>query len=261
MTKENKDNKKKIESRPTPTPQDKKKTKLQENETSSKKGLPSVPLPSFCAVKAGMARIFDSEGNHIPVTVLKLIPNYISQVKTKAKDHYEAYQIAFGEKREKLLNRPLKGHLRAGNVKKNLTCFFEVRVDKADPAHLGSEVSLKNFSESSFVDATGISKGKGLQGVIKRWNFSQGPRSHGSRFHRTGGAVGNRTAPGRIWKNKKMPGHMGDERKTVQNLQIVGMNTVGGYLLLKGPVPGSKNGLIRISQAVKKSAQILRKSS
>ncbi len=212
----------------------------------------SVALSGFYGVKAGMTRIFDDTGNNVPVTVIKLVPNFITQVKTLDKDGYEAYQVGYGEKREKLLTKPTKGILAKAKVKKNLTHFSEVKVGEVDPANLGKEISLENFPSSTFVDVTGTSKGKGFQGVIKRWNFAQGPLSHGSKFHRTGGSIGNRATPGRVWKNKKMPGHMGVAKRTVQNLQVVEVNQEKGYLLIKGSVPGAKNSFVRINKAIKR---------
>lgn len=212
----------------------------------------SVELSTFYGVKEGMTRIFDEDGNHVPVTVIRLIPNIITQVKTSETDGYEAYQVGFNEKRPKLLTKPVKGHLGKAKVEKNLTRFSEVRVDGVDAANLGKEVSLDAFTPSTYIDVTGISKGKGFQGVIKRYGFACGPMTHGSKFHRTGGSIGNRATPGRVWKNKKMPGHMGAKKRTVQNLQIVEMNKEKGYALVKGAVPGAKNGFVQISKAVKK---------
>ena len=213
--------------------------------------VPSVALPAFYGVKAGMTRIFDDSGNHVPVTVVKIVPNFITQVKTLQKDGYEAYQIAYFEKREKLVSKPVKGILAKAKVEKNLTRFSELRTGKVDTAHLGGCVSLDHFPSSTLVDVTGISQGKGFQGVIKRWNFSQGPLSHGSKFHRTGGSIGNRATPGKVWKNKKMPGHMGAVRRTVQNLRVVEVNHEKGYMLIRGAVPGAKNGLVRVCRATK----------
>lgn len=212
----------------------------------------SVALPSFYGVKEGMTRIFDDEGNHVPVTVIRLVPNVITQVKTAENDGYEAYQVGYYEKRPKLLNRPTKGHLSKAKVDKNLTRFAEIRIDGVDSSNVGKEVSLESFAPSTYIDVTGTSKGKGFQGVIKRYGFACGPMSHGSKFHRTGGSIGNRATPGRVWKNKKMPGHMGAKKRTVQNLQIVEINTEKGYALVRGAVPGAKNSFVKISKAVKK---------
>ncbi|MDC1174376.1 50S ribosomal protein L3 [Bacteriovoracaceae bacterium] len=218
-----------------------------ESKTSS-----TLALPAFFGVKAGMTRIFDEAGNHVPVTVIKLIDNYVSQVKTTEKDGYEAYQISYGQKREKLVNKPTKGHLAKAKIDVANTRYTELKASGVDTANLGKTLSLEEFKPSTMVDVTGTSKGKGFQGVIKRWNFACGPMSHGSKFHRTGGSIGNRATPGKVWKNKKMPGHMGVVRKTIQNLQVVEVNQDKGYLLIKGSVPGSKNGFVRIAKAIKK---------
>ncbi len=211
-----------------------------------------VSLPSVFGVKAGMTRIFDEAGNHVPVTVIKLIPNFISQVKTQEKDGYSAYQIGYGEKREKLVTTPVKGQLKKAGIANHLTKFAELRSDEVSEESLGKEVSLENFVASTWVDVTGTSKGKGFAGVMKKYNFAGGPASHGHKFHRTTGSIGNRATPGKVWKNKKMPGHMGVVTKTIQNLQIVELNEEQGYLLIKGSVPGSKNGFVKIAKAVKK---------
>lgn len=211
-----------------------------------------VSLPAIYGLKAGMTRIFDESGKNVPVTVIKLIPNLISQVKTTETDGYNAYQIAYGEKREKLVSTPVKGQLKKANIDKNLTKFAELKADEVVAENLGKEVSLENFTASTFVDVTGTTKGKGFAGVMKRYNFSGGPASHGHKFHRTTGSIGNRATPGRVFKQKKMPGHMGVITKTVQNLQVVEINEEQGYMLIKGSIPGSKNGFVRIAKALKK---------
>ncbi len=221
-------------------------------ETKSVDATDAVSLNTFFGKKAGMTRIFDESGNHVPVTVIELIPNHITQVKTNDKDGYEAYQVGYYAKREKLITKPAKGHLAKASVSENYARFSEVKADSYDASALGKEVSLEAFAPASYVDVTGVSKGKGFAGPIKRHNFAGGPATHGSKFHRRGGSIGNRATPGKVWKNKKMPGHMGAEKKTIQNIKIVEVNTDKGYLLLKGSVPGAKNGFVRISKAIKK---------
>lgn len=212
----------------------------------------TIGLNSFYGVKSGMTRIFDESGNHVPVTVIKLIPNFISQVKTPEKDGYSAYQVAYYQKREKLISSPKQGHLAKANIEKNFARLAEVRVPNSNAEDLGKEVDLTNFEKNTFIDVTGFSKGKGFAGVIKRYGFQGGPATHGSHFHRTTGSIGNRATPGRVFKLKKMPGHMGAKNRTVQNLKVVELNTKQGYLLIKGSIPGSKNGFVRISKAIKK---------
>lgn len=218
--------------------------------TNTKAG--KIALNAFYGQKAGMTRIFDKDGNHVPVTVIKLIPNIITQVKTQDKDGYTAYQVGFYEKREKLLTKPIKGHLKKAQVDAFTSRFAEVKVDKADPSVLGQRISLESFAPATYIDVTGVSKGKGFQGVIKRFNFAGGPAAHGSHFHRTPGSIGCRATPARVFKQKKMPGHMGDQTKTVQNLVVVEVNEEKGYLLIKGSVPGAKNGFVRVAKARKK---------
>jgi large subunit ribosomal protein L3 len=211
-----------------------------------------IALDAVYGVKAGMTRVFDENGNHIPVTVVKIIPNLITQVKTTDKDGYNAYQVGYGEKREALLNKPNKGILAKAGVSQNVTNFSEIKSDAVDAANLGKEISIDQFKAGTYVDVTGESKGKGFAGVMKRYNFRGGPGSHGSHFHRRVGSIGNRATPGRVFKNKKMPGHMGTDNKTIQNIVVVEANLEKGYLLLKGSVPGAKEGFIRISKALKK---------
>ncbi len=212
----------------------------------------SVSLDSFFGVKAGMTRIFDEAGNHVPVTVIKLIPNHITQVKTSDKDGYEAYQVGYYEKKESLVLKPTKGHLAKANVENNYVKFAEIRLDSVDASKVGSQVAVDTFTTDSYVDITGTTKGKGFQGVMKRHNFQGGPGAHGSKFHRTTGSIGNRATPGRVWKNKKMPGHMGCDKQTIQNIKVVEVNTEKGYMLVKGSIPGSKNGFVKVSKALKK---------
>lgn len=212
-----------------------------------------VSLPTFFGIKAGMTRIFDANGNHVPVTVVKLIPNVISQVKTQEKDGYNAYQIAFHEKRETLLTSPVKGQLKKAGISQNLSHFAEIKVDAAVAESLGKELSVDAFKADAFVDITGVSKGKGFQGVMKRYNFQGGPAAHGSHFHRRPGSIGCRATPARVFAEKKMPGQMGNETVTTQNIQVVEVNTQEGYMLVKGSVPGGKNGFLRIATAIKKS--------
>lgn len=214
-----------------------------------------VALPEFFGVKAGMTRIFDKTGNHVSVSVIKIIPNVISQVKTAEKDGYAAYQVAYNEKREKLVMKPTKGHLKKANISSNLTKFSEITTKEVNVEGLGKEISLEKFTPTTYIDVTGISKGKGFQGVIKRYNFAGGPEAHGSHFHRRPGSIGNRATPARVFKEKKLPGHMGSAKVTIQNLQIVEVNEQNGYILVKGSVPGAKNGFVRVSLSVKKGKE------
>ncbi len=211
-----------------------------------------VSIDSFYGVKSGMTRIFDENGNHVPVTVIKLIPNVITQVKTNETDGYSAYQLGYGEKREKLIISPIKGHLKKANIALNLSKFSEVKAENAQVENLGKQIAIDSFTAGTYIDVTAESKGKGFAGVQKRYNFAGGPASHGSHFHRRVGSIGNRATPGRVFKNKKMPGHMGVEVVTLQNLKVVEVNQEKGYLLVKGSIPGGKEGFVKISKALKK---------
>jgi large subunit ribosomal protein L3 len=212
-----------------------------------------VSLPAFYGIKAGMTRIFDKAGNQVPVTVVKLIPNIISQLKTADKDGYNAYQVAYNEKREILVPKPIKGHTKKAGISQILSKLSEIKTDNLEEDALGKEISVDQFNAGVYVDVTGTSKGKGFAGVMKRHNFQGGPAAHGSTFHRTTGSIGNRATPGRVFAQKKMPGHMGVDVQTIQNLQIVELNESQGYMLIKGSVPGAKNGFIRIAKAIKKA--------
>lgn len=212
-----------------------------------------ISLPAFYGIKAGMTRIFDTNGNHVPVTVVKLIPNVISQVKTAEKDGYTAYQVAYNEKRNSLITSPVKGHLKKATIEKTFSEFAEIKVDSVSADALGKEASLDQFPVATFIDVTGPSKGKGFAGVMKRYNFQGGPAAHGSHFHRRPGSIGCRATPARVFANKKMPGHLGVETSTVQNIQVVEVNLEAGYMLVKGSIPGSKNGFVKIMKSVKKA--------
>jgi large subunit ribosomal protein L3 len=212
-----------------------------------------VSLPAFYGIKAGMTRIFDQNGNHVPVTVIKLIPNVISQVKTQENDGYSAYQVAFNEKRQSLATSPAQGHLKKANIEKHLSELAEIKVAQVSSEAIGKEASLEQFPVSTYVDVTAPSKGKGFAGVMKRYNFQGGPAAHGSHFHRRPGSIGCRATPARVFANKKMPGHLGVETSTVQNIQVVEVNLEAGYMLLKGSVPGSKNGFVKVAKSVKKA--------
>jgi large subunit ribosomal protein L3 len=212
----------------------------------------SIALKSFFGVKAGMTRIFDNDkGIQVPVTVIKLIPNIVTRVKTEEKDGYAAYQVGYGEKREKLVKKPVLGALKKNNINEKVTRFFEIKDNEANAESVGAKVNYEGFDVNSIVDVTSISKGKGFAGVMKRYGFQGGPATHGSHFHRTPGSIGNRATPGRVFAQKKMPGHMGAVKKTQQNLPIVEVNLEEGYLLVKGSIPGAKNSFVKVSRAIK----------
>ena len=207
---------------------------------------------AILATKVGMTQIFNEDGVLTPVTVLAAGPCVVTQVKTAENDGYEAIQVGYGQIRENLVSKPLKGHLaKAGaGVKRYLK---EFRVDNASEYELGQEIKVDVFAEGDKIDATGISKGKGFQGAIKRHGLSRGPMKHGSKYHRHAGSNGAATSPGRVFKGKHMPGQMGNVRVTVQNLEVVRVDAENNVILVKGAVPGPKKALIVLKETVKKA--------
>ena len=199
--------------------------------------------------KIGMTQIFSEAGEQIPVTVVKADPNVVLQLKTVETDGYEAVQLGFEDKREKLSNKPEQGHVAKVNTapKRFIREFRNLDVAAYE---LGQEVKVDVFAEGDFVDVTGTSKGKGFQGAIKRHGFSRGPMSHGSHYHRRPGSMGSIQA-NRVLKGKKLPGRMGGKTTTVQNLEIVKIDVERHVLMIKGNIPGSKKALIKVRSAVK----------
>ncbi len=200
--------------------------------------------------KIGMTQVFTKEGKLIPVTVVEVEPNVVTQIKTVEKDGYEAVQLATDTVRAKLSNKAKMGHTAKANTEPK-RFLKEIRgVNSADYT-LGQIIGVDFFNEGEIIDVTGISKGKGFQGVIKRHNQSRGPMSHGSHYHRGVGSLGT-MRPMHVLKGKKLPGQMGNVQRTVQNLEIVSVDTENSVLLIKGNVPGPKKSLIMIRTAVKK---------
>jgi len=200
-------------------------------------------------IKLGMTQIFSEDGKAIPVTVVEAGPCRVVMTKTMERDGYEAIQLAFKEVKKSRLNKPLLGHFQKHGVPPaRYLAEFTGDVKAVKP---GQEVTVEIFKEGDRVDVTGITKGKGFQGVIKRHGFHGGPASHGSMFHRAPGSIGSSSFPSRVWKNKKLPGHMGNRRCTVQNLEIVGVRKEDNLLLIKGAIPGAPGSLVRISRTVK----------
>lgn len=200
--------------------------------------------------KLGMTQVFAKNGKLIPVTVVEVEPNVVTQIKTVETDGYEAIQLGFDTKREKLSNKAEKGHLAKANTapKRFLKEICGVDVSKYQ---LGQELDCQVFEEGEMVDVSGISKGKGFQGVIKRYNQSRGPMGHGSQYHRGVGSLGT-MRPMRVFKGKKLPGHMGHVSVTMQNLEVVAVMKDENVILIKGNVPGPKKSLVIIKSAVKK---------
>lgn len=221
------------------------------------------------ATKIGMTQIFAEDGTLVPVTVLQAGPCYVTQVKTKENDGYSAVQVGFVDKKEKQnikdrsgkkevvhrhgVNKPLQGHFsKAGVTSKRYVREF--KFEDAENYALGAEIKTDIFAVGDRIDATAISKGKGYQGAIKRYGQHRGPMAHGSKFHRHQGSNGSATTPGRVFKGKGMPGHMGCVKVTVQNLTVVRVDAEQNLLLVKGSVPGPKKGLITIKETVKVEA-------
>lgn len=201
--------------------------------------------------KLGMTQIFGETGELVAVTVIEATPNVVIQKKTVDKEGYDAVQLGFEPIREKLANKPKKGHFEKVGAKP-MRFLREFKDDSFQELELGSEVKVDIFEEGSFVDITGISKGKGTQGVVKRHGFQRGRETHGSKFHRMPGGLSAGTYPGRVFKGKRMEGRMGNEKVTVQNLEIVRVDADKNLLLVKGAVPGARNGMVLVKAALKK---------
>ena len=200
--------------------------------------------------KLGMTQVFAEDGTVIPVTVVEAGPCIVTQIKTEEKDGYNAVQLGFEDIREKLVNKPLKGHFdKAGVPYKRY--LREFKFENVDEYKVGDEIKVDIFNVGDKVDVVGRSKGKGFAGAIKRWNFSRGPMSHGSHFHRAPGSMGAASPPGRVFKTKKLPGRMGNKRVTVQNLEVVKVDAERNLMLIKGAVPGPKGSMLIIKESVK----------
>lgn len=200
--------------------------------------------------KLGMTQIFLEDGTRVPVTVIQAGPCYVVQKKTADSDGYSAVQVGFESVAAANVNKPYLGHCtKSGHgVFRHLR---EFKNDQVDAMNVGDEITVNDFSVDDVIDVTGTSIGKGFQGVIKRWNFKGGRASHGSRFHRAPGSIGASATPSRVFKNKKMPGQMGNVKVTVQRLKIVRVDAADNLLLIKGAVPGHKNSIIMIKKSVK----------
>lgn len=205
---------------------------------------------AILATKVGMTQVFDESGAVVPVTVLQAGPCVVTQVKTVANDGYSAVQVGFVDKREKLVNKPMKGMFdKAGVSYKRFVREF--RLEDAENYSVKDEIKVDVFTAGEKVDATAVSKGKGFQGAIKRHGQSRGPMAHGSKYHRHAGSNGACSTPSRVFKGKGMPGHMGSKQITVQNLEVVRVDAENNLLLVKGAVPGPKKALVTIKNTVK----------
>jgi large subunit ribosomal protein L3 len=201
--------------------------------------------------KIGMTQIFQEDGSVVPVTVVEAGPLVVVQKKTVEIDGYNAIQIGFTNIKEQRINKPLKGHFNKGNIefKKYL---MEFRVENPDEYQIGQEIKADIFAEADMVDVTGTSKGKGTAGVIKRHGFGRGRETHGSKFHRMPGGLSAGTYPGRVFKGHRMAGRMGNEKVTIQNLEVVRVDAEKNLILIKGAIPGPKKGIVTIKATVKK---------
>ena len=200
--------------------------------------------------KVGMTQYFTEAGELIPVTVVEVTPNVVLQLQTIENDGYEAVQLGFDDLREVLSNRPAKGHVAKANAtpKRFIREFNNVELSEYE---VGQEITVDVFKAGDIVDVTGTSKGKGFQGAIKRHGQSRGPMAHGSRYHRRPGSMGGASFPSRVFKGKALPGQMGGDRITIQNLEVVKVDAERNVILIKGNVPGSKKSLVEIKTAIK----------
>ena len=200
--------------------------------------------------KIGMTQIFDESGKVIPVTVIEAGPCVVAQVKTEETDGYTAVQLGFGDIKEKKLTKPTKGHFTKVNVtpKKHLR---EFRLNSVEGLTVGQELKADIFTAGDKIDIQGTSKGKGFQGVIKRHGQSRGPMGHGSMYHRRPGSMGPTSTPGRVFKGKKLPGHMGAQTISIQNLEVVRVDLDKNVILVKGSVPGAKGAILKLKSSVK----------
>lgn len=212
--------------------------------------------------KAGMTRVFTDAGETIPVTVIEVLPNRVTQVKSGDKDGYRAVQVTFGERRPQLLSKAVAGHFAKANVAPG-KALVEFRIDEKDGADLkaGSELKADLFKAGAIVDVTGTTIGKGFAGTMKRHNFAGGYASHGNSVsHRAPGSIGQRQTPGRVFKGKRMSGHMGVVRRTTENLKVVEVDLERNLLLIRGAVPGAEGGQVIVRPSLKAARQLNRKT-
>lgn len=208
-------------------------------------------ISSLLGKKIGMTQVYDAQNVLVPVTVVEAGPCAVVQVKTVETDGYNAVQIGFSNKKAKNTSKAELAHAKKANLENAPRVLGEVRLTAAPTLKVGDVVTVAAFSEGQLVDVIGITKGKGFQGVVKRWRVNGGPAAHGSMFHRRIGSIGMRQTPGRTWKNQSMPGHMGSERRTMQNLRVVKVIADKNLLLVKGSIPGANGDDILVRSAIK----------
>lgn len=219
-----------------------------ENNTQEAKTNQSLTLDGFYGFKVGMASVYSEQGVQIPVTVLKVKPWTVTQVKGAENHNYSAVQISLLDKAEKKLNGAMKGHLKATGSTKAPRYIREIRQELPEGVAVGQTIDASTFEKGQKIKITAKSKGRGFAGVMKRHNFGGGPAAHGSTFHRQPGSIGMNTQPGRVMPGKKLPGHYGDETVTIKNVEIVDVQVDKGLILVKGPVPGARNGLVKMQK-------------
>lgn len=205
-----------------------------------------IKLNGLYAFKEGMATVYNDLGEAVPVTVLRYETLVVSQIKTEEKDGYSALQVACEPKKLKNSNKSEMGHLKKAGFETGAQVIREIRQEIPAGAELGSRVSIESLKKGDMIKVTGVSKGHGFEGVQARWNMAGGPAAHGSKFHRRPGSSGNRTWPGRVMPGKKFPGHWGDETVTVRGVQVVDILPEENVVMVKGPVPGARNSLVRL---------------
>lgn len=210
--------------------------------------------------KVGMTRVFDEKGTQVSVTIIQAGPCVVVQRKTAAADGYEAVQLGFGEQKEARLARAQQGCFKKAGVPAKRV-LREVLLKQGEDAKVGDTLTVSLFEDATHVDVSGVTKGRGFQGVVRRHGMAGGPKGHGSMMHRRTGAIGNRTWPGRVFKNRRMPGQMGNVHVTVQNLRIVELRSDEGLLLVEGAVPGARGAVLLVRKAVKKPAKAAEKKS
>jgi large subunit ribosomal protein L3 len=208
-------------------------------------------ISSLLGKKLGMTQVYDAQNVLVPVTVVEAGPCPVVQVKTAETDGYNAVQIGFSTKKSKNTSKAEAAHAKKAGIENPPRVLSEVRLEGAPSLKVGDVVTVAAFQEGQLVDVIGITKGKGFQGVVKRWRVAGGPAAHGSMFHRRIGSIGMRQTPGRTWKNQTMPGHMGGERRTVQNLRVVKIIADKNLLLVKGAIPGANGDDVLVRLAIK----------
>lgn len=203
--------------------------------------------------KQGMTRLFTPEGDSFAVSVVSVDPNTITQIKSEEVDGYNSIQVTTGQKKEKHLSKPLSGHFKKGSINPGYGLWeFKVNSEDIENLEVGSQLNIDMFEEGQKVDVQGKSKGKGFAGTVKRWNFKMQDATHGNSIsHRAPGSIGQCQTPGKVWKGKKMSGHMGDEKKTIQNLKIASIDIENNLLLIKGAIPGPTGSNVVLKPAIK----------